>query len=70
MSELVCVLDAKARSAESPVWYPETQSLYWTDIYGYRLNRLNVNSGRNEEWTVKESATRICCSWHCTAVLL
>ena len=62
MAELVCVLDAKARIAESPVWYPESQSLYWTDIHGYRLNRLDVNSGRNEEWTVKEkiSSFAIC----------
>src|SRR5664279_5254572 len=57
MAELACVLDAKARIAESPVWYPESQSLYWTDIHGYRLNRLDVNSGRNKEWTVKEKVS-------------
>jgi sugar lactone lactonase YvrE len=54
MVELSCVLDAKAQIAESPVWYPESQSLYWTEVHGHRLNRLDVNSGRNQAWPVKE----------------
>jgi sugar lactone lactonase YvrE len=57
MVDLSCVLDAKAQIAESPVWHQESQSLYWTEIHGYRLHRLDVNSGRNETWRVKEKVS-------------
>ena len=54
MVELACLLDAKARIAESPVWYPEDAALYWTAIHDFRLNRLNVRTGHNTAWPVKE----------------
>jgi L-arabinonolactonase len=57
MSELSRVLDAKAQIAESPVWYPESNSLYWTEIHGFRLHRLNVETGEDQAWTVKEKVS-------------
>ena len=51
------MLDAKATIAESPVWYPEANALYWTEIHGFRLNRLDVRTGENTVWPVKEKVS-------------
>ena len=53
-SDPVCVLDAKAGCAECPVWVPEEQVLYWTDIPGKTLNRFDPATGDNRAWPVKE----------------
>jgi sugar lactone lactonase YvrE len=50
----VCVLDAKAQTGESPVWVAEEQALYWTDIPGKTLNRLDPASGDNRVWPMRE----------------
>ena len=50
----VCVLDAQARTGESPVWVPEEQALYWTDIPGKTLNRFDPMSGANRVWPMPE----------------
>ena len=49
-----CVLDAKARTGELPVWVPEEQALYWTDIPGKTLNRFDPASGANRVWPMAE----------------
>ena len=51
---LVCVLDAKAQTGESPVWVPEEQALYWTDIPGKTLNRFDPATGDNRVWPMPE----------------
>jgi len=50
----VCVLDAKARTGESPVWVAEEQALYWTDIPGKTLNRFDPATGENQVWPMPE----------------
>jgi sugar lactone lactonase YvrE len=35
---------------ESPFWHPQEQMLYWADIAGYRLHRLNPFLGDVETW--------------------
>lgn len=57
MSELTRVMDAKAQIAESPVWHPESNSLYWTEIHGFRLHKLDVTTGQDQAWTVKEKVS-------------
>ena len=50
----VCVLEAQALTGESPVWVPEEQALYWTDIPGKTLNRFDPASGENRVWPMPE----------------
>jgi sugar lactone lactonase YvrE len=53
-AEPVCVLDAKAETGESPVWVPEEQALYWTDIPAKTLNRFDPKTGKNQVWPMPE----------------
>lgn len=45
-----CVLDARARLGEGPLWHPGEQALYWVDITAPALRRLDPASGRDESW--------------------
>lgn len=42
------VLDAQDTTGEGPVWCPRTALLWWTDIPGKRLHRLDPASGAHE----------------------
>lgn len=50
MTDVVCVLDARAALGECPVWSPEEQALYWIDTLGRSLNRFDPVSGANHSW--------------------
>jgi sugar lactone lactonase YvrE len=55
LTEVRCVLDAKAMLGESPVWSAEEQALYWVDIIGATLNRLDPATGATQTWSMPES---------------
>jgi sugar lactone lactonase YvrE len=50
MNQVRCVADTKNLVGESPVWDSAGECLYWTDINGMRVFRLDVDSGRTESW--------------------
>ena len=50
----VCVLEAQAQTGESPVWVPEEQALYWSDIPAKTLNRFDPATGENRVWPMPE----------------
>lgn len=52
MSQVECVLDARAQLGESPVWSADEQALYWLDIIGQRLHRLTLSSGATCDWVL------------------
>jgi sugar lactone lactonase YvrE len=52
MTEVTCVLDAKAQLAESPVWSAEEQALYWVDILAAVLHRLDPATGDTRSWAL------------------
>jgi sugar lactone lactonase YvrE len=54
VTEIVCVLDAKAELGECPVWSPEEQALYWVDIHRPSLNRLDPATGENRTWLLPD----------------
>ena len=59
MDEAVtCVVDAKNRLGEVPVWDVAEQALYWVDIEGRLLQRLTPSTGKVERWEMPE---RIAC---------
>ncbi|MDX8515222.1 SMP-30/gluconolactonase/LRE family protein [Mesorhizobium captivum] len=51
------VYASKDKLGEVPVWDVAEQALYWVDIEGCLLRRLDHASGRVDEWTLPE---RIC----------
>ena len=50
MTEVTCVLDAKAELGECPVWSAEEQALYWVDIRAPAMHRLDPASGATRTW--------------------
>jgi sugar lactone lactonase YvrE len=52
MTDVTCVLDAKAELGECPVWSAEEQALYWIDILAPALHRLDPASGKNTSWAM------------------
>lgn len=46
------VLDARARLAECPLWSAAEQMLYWVDIAGCTINRLDPRLGQNQSWAM------------------
>ncbi len=37
---------------ESPFWHPQEQMLYWADIAGCKLHRLNSFTGQTQDWAM------------------
>src|SRR4051812_28556091 len=44
-----CVADVHAVLGEGPVWVADEQALYWVDIKGRKIFRLD-ESGKRDEW--------------------
>jgi sugar lactone lactonase YvrE len=50
MTDVTCVLDARAELGECPVWSAAEQALYWVDIRAPALHRLDIGSGTTRSW--------------------
>ncbi len=55
--DAVCVVDCKNKLGEVPVWDVAEQALYWVDIEGSLLQRLEPASGTRRTWRLPE---RVC----------
>jgi sugar lactone lactonase YvrE len=53
------VLDCKDVVGESLVWSPAEQCLYWVDIVGSRIHRLEPGSGSHQTWSTPQLPTSI-----------
>ena len=51
MTEVRCVLDAKAALGECPVWSGEEKVLYWADISRQSIHRFDPATGEDRGWT-------------------
>ncbi len=51
MTQVRCVLDAKAALGECPVWSVEEKVLYWVDISNRTIHRFDPATGEDCEWT-------------------
>ena len=40
------------RLAESPMWHPQEEALYWTDWYGPTIHRKRWGQDKVESWTI------------------
>lgn len=45
--------DARCMVGESPVWHPQESALYWVDIEGRRIHRVDAE-GRSQSWATPE----------------
>jgi sugar lactone lactonase YvrE len=46
------ITTAPSLLGESPFWHPQEQMLYWADIAGFKLHRLNPFMGEVETWSM------------------
>ena len=53
------VLDCKDGVGESIIWSATETALYWVDILGSRIHRLEPDSGRHDVWPTPELPTSI-----------
>lgn len=53
------VFDARDTVGESIVWAGEEKALYWVDIGGKRVHRLEPDGGRHDLWPVPDFPTSI-----------
>jgi sugar lactone lactonase YvrE len=57
--EYTCVVDAKNKCGEGPLWHPGEQSLYWTDVNGFTVQRFRPADGDVQTWHFGEPACSI-----------
>jgi len=46
-----CVWNVAAELGEGPLWHAADRALYFTDIKGHKVHRLEVDSGTHTTWT-------------------
>jgi L-arabinonolactonase len=51
----ICVLDARARLGEGPVWDARERVLYWVDIRAPALHRFDPATGATHTWPMPEA---------------
>lgn len=54
MTDIACVLDARALLGEGPFWDVTEQRLYWVDIKRRLIHRLDPTTGQDESWPTSE----------------
>lgn len=54
MTDITCVLDARAELGEGTIWDPEAQVLWWIDIWGRLIHRYDPATGEDRTWEAPE----------------
>jgi sugar lactone lactonase YvrE len=49
-ADLIRAVSPPCLLGESPMWHPREQALYWCDIPGRRLHRLDPAAGQAQQW--------------------
>jgi sugar lactone lactonase YvrE len=60
MTTIRCITETRCLVAEGPLWHPEEKSLYWADINGMRVYRLDMRTGHEEFWQFAETVSAVC----------
>ncbi len=48
--QIKCIFEQRNILAESPLWHPHEQALYWIDIPKCELHKLVLNSNQHQSW--------------------
>ncbi len=59
IGEPVCVAPTGDVCGEGPVWHPEEQALYWTDINRFLIHRFDPKDGSVKSWFFDEPVTTL-----------
>jgi len=59
IGEPVCVAPAGDRCGEGPLWNPDDQALYWTDINRFLIHRFDPAGGCVKSWFFDEPVTAL-----------
>ncbi|MGZ8289059.1 MAG: SMP-30/gluconolactonase/LRE family protein [Telluria sp.] len=51
--------DAPMNVGECPLWHPVESCLYWVDIAGFTIHRLNHLTGTHDEWRMPSEPTAL-----------
>ncbi len=51
--------DARDGVGESALWSPSERALYWVDIIAKTIQRVEIASGRQDQWTMPEFPTAV-----------
>lgn len=54
--DVTCVVDAKNKCGEGPLWHPGEEAIYWTDINGFTVQRYRPADGHVQTWHFGEPA--------------
>ena len=52
--DITCLVDARNRIGESPLWHPEHDGIYWTDVNGFTIQRYALTDGAVNTWRFDE----------------
>lgn len=59
MGEIRCVAETRCLVGEGPLWHIDEQALYWTDINGMKVHRLQPDSGHEETWQFQQPVSAL-----------
>jgi sugar lactone lactonase YvrE len=55
-SDVTCLVDARNRCGEGPLWHAGEAAIYWTDINGFTVQRYRLADGDVHTWHFGEPA--------------
>jgi sugar lactone lactonase YvrE len=54
-----CLVRSKDLVGESPLWHPEHECLYWTDINGFKIHRYSFETREVKSWRFEVPVTTL-----------
>jgi sugar lactone lactonase YvrE len=52
--DVECIVEAGNLVGECPLWHPQENSLYWTDINGFTIQRYSLDKRTTKTWNFRE----------------
>ncbi len=53
-NKISCVVEAHNLVGEGPLWHPESECVFWTDINGFKIWRYSPATGETAAWSFSE----------------
>ena len=59
-----CLVEARNLVGESPVWDPDSNCVFWTDVNGFKIQRLRLGTGELKSWNFDEPVCSLSLTSH------